>query len=284
MRHVFSGVGIFFGLFCVVTCFLGCRTVPTGYVGVKTRLGAAFKDELNPGAHLVIPYIDSVALVDVKLRTFEVKSEDSCSNDLQKILTTISIQHSLNEEMASEAYAKVGDIEQIDAKIIQPAVAESMKAVISQYSAEQLIKQRVKVKTEIDATIHEFINHALENKQIPNAVHIDSVAITNFDFSNEFNASIEAKVKAEQDSLRAENEKKKRVTEAEASAREQTLAAEAIAFKIEIESKARAEASRREAEALKDSGSLLQLRTIEKWDGKLPYYNGVQGVPFLNLK
>jgi hypothetical protein len=48
-------------------------------------------------------------------------------------------------------------------------------------------------------------------------------------------------------------------------------------------SKARADAIRREADALKDSPELIQLRTVEKWDGVLPRVNGSQAVPFLNI-
>jgi hypothetical protein len=40
---------------------------------------------------------------------------------------------------------------------------------------------------------------------------------------------------------------------------------------------------RREAEALKQSPELIQLRTVERWDGVLPRVSGSQTVPFLNL-
>lgn len=108
-------------------------------------------------------------------------------------------------------------------------------------------------------------------------------AVTNFDFSHEFNVSIESKVKAEQDALRAENEKRTKVTQAEAAAKEATLAADATAYKTEVESKARASAIERESKALEQSPNLIQLRIAERWDGKLPTYTG-NSIPMLQLK
>lgn len=79
------------------------------------------------------------------------------------------------------------------------------------------------------------------------------------------------------------NEKLRRVTQAEAAAAERTLAADAEAYQIEVASKARAEAIRREAEALRDNPSIIQLRIAEKWDGRLPHVNGGNAIPLLNI-
>ena len=67
---------------------------------------------------------------------------------------------------------------------------------------------------------------------------IANVAITDFDFSAEFNRAIEEKVRAEQEALKAKNEKLRQVTQAEAKAEEQKLIADAAAYEIEVQSKA----------------------------------------------
>ena len=113
---------------------------------------------------------------------------------------------------------------------------------------------------------------------------IANVAITDFDFSAEFNRAIEEKVRAEQEALKAINEKLRRVTQAEAAAAERTLAADAEAYQIEVASKARADAIRREAEALKDNPALIQLRIAEKWNGQLPQVSGGGAIPLLDLR
>ncbi len=131
--------------------------------------------------------------------------------------------------------------------------------------------------------IEAFINTTLEQKDVVGALSLANVAITDFSFSDEFNRAIEEKVKAEQEALKAKNEKLRRVTQAEAAAAERTLAADAEAYQIEVASKARAEAIRREAEALRDNPSLIQLRIAEKWDGQLPQVAGGNTIPLLNI-
>jgi regulator of protease activity HflC (stomatin/prohibitin superfamily) len=284
MKHLFSGLGVLFGLFVITTCFLGCRTVPAGYVGVQTRFGAVYDREIPSGMHIIVPWVDGLVLVDTKLRSYEIVAADSSSHDLQKIATTISIQHSLNPEMAAECYSKVGDLDSIDKNVINQAVEEAMKAVTAEYTAEELITHRAEVKSKVTKAITDYIEHTLESKGLNDAVHVSNVAMTNFQFSPEFNASIEAKVKAEQDSLRAENEKKKRITEAQAANEEAKLAADAVAYKTEVESKTRAEAIKREGDALKQSPDLIKLRATEKWNGVLPsFMGGQQPVPFIEV-
>jgi regulator of protease activity HflC (stomatin/prohibitin superfamily) len=111
------------------------------------------------------------------------------------------------------------------------------------------------------------------------------VAIKDFQFSADFNDSIEAKVRAQQESLRALNEKQKRITEAEAGAREMELQADAQAYQIEKESVSRAAAIEREAAALAKNPGLISLRAIERWDGVLPRFSGgAQPMPFIDVE
>jgi regulator of protease activity HflC (stomatin/prohibitin superfamily) len=158
-----------------------------------------------------------------------------------------------------------------------------VKAVTAKFTAEELVTKREIVKQQIQESLVAFIDRTLSEKEIDKAILIANVAITDFNFSEEFNRAIEAKVKAEQQALQARNEKTMRVTQAEAAAAERKLAAEAAAFAIEVESKQRAEAITREANALRSSPEIIQLRAIERWDGVLPRISGGQVLPFLNI-
>ena len=116
---------------------------------------------------------------------------------------------------------------------------ESVKAVTARYTAEELITMRPEVKSHIGKTIASFLEETLDGKGLAvDSLKVANTAITDFDFSNEFNKSIELKVRAEQQALQAKNEKLKKITDAEA-----------IAEKIKIESIARANAIKREAQA-----------------------------------
>ena len=99
---------------------------------------------------------------------------------------------------------------------------------------------------------------------------ISDLNIVDFDFSESFNDSIERKVTAQQDALAAENKLKQIEFEAQ----------QAVAS-----AKGKAEAQRIEGEALRANPEVLELRAVEKWDGKLPQYmTGGQTTPFINIR
>lgn len=262
----------------------GCRAVSAGYVGVQTTLGRVHPRALEPGVHWVTPFVDGVTQLETRLKSYEVQAS-AASKDLQVVTTKISVQHSLNGALAPASYSAIGDLDRFDESVVSPAVMESLKAVTAKYTAEELITRRDQVKQQTSAAIQAFIDQTLHERSIDGAIHIANVAIKDFDFSNEFNSSIEAKVKAQQEALRAENEKIKRITEASAAAREKELAADAEAYQLEKVSVQRAAAIDREAKALAQNPLLLQLRSIEKWNGTLPVYmGGPQPVPFINAE
>jgi len=256
--------------------------VEAGSVGVIKKLGAVNEIPLTEGVHFKMPFIDTIIAVNTRLNSTK-SSALSSSKDLQTVKTEVSVQYSIKGDMAPKTFQKIGLIGQIEATVIEPSIEESVKSVTARYTAEELITKRETVKTQIQIEIQNFIDTTLNNKGIQNGIHIANVAITDFNFSEEFNRAIELKVKAEQEALQAKNEKIRRVTQAEAGAAEKQLAADASAYAITVASKARAEAIKREAKSLKSNPELIQLRIAEKWDGKLPQYNGTSVVPFLNI-
>ena len=257
-------------------------TVQSGHVGVVRTLGAVQPNALPEGFHVVKPFLDKVEQMDIRLTKAVVKSE-AASGDLQTVRTQVTVQYSLVGAVAPKTYQKIGVRSVVAVTLIEPAIQESVKAVTAQFSAEQLVTKRAEVKILIQQAINNFINITLKEKGVVNSLRIANVAITDFEFSAEFNKAIELKVRAEQEALQAENEKTKRVTQAEAAAAEIKLAASAEAFKIEVGSKARADAIAREAKALRGNPDLIKLRIAEKWDGVLPKFTGSDAIPLLNI-
>lgn len=256
--------------------------VDSGHVGVVRTLGAVQPEPLPEGFHFKKPLLDQVEIIDIRLRKAESQAS-AASKDLQVVSTRVAVQYSLNGPVVPITYQKIGRREIVETTLVNPAIMESVKAVTAQYTAEELITARAEVKIQIQRAIESFINTTLEQKEAVGALSLANVAITDFDFSAEFNRAIEEKVRAEQEALKAKNEKLRRVTQAEAAAAERTLAADAEAYQIEVASKARADAIRREAEALKDNPALIQLRIAEKWNGQLPQVSGGDAIPLLNL-
>ncbi len=256
--------------------------VDSGHVGVVRTLGAVQPDPLPEGFHFKKPLLDQVEIIDIRLRKAESQAS-AASKDLQVVSTRVAVQYSLNGPAVPITYQKIGRREIVETTLVNPAIMESVKAVTAQYTAEELVTARAEVKVQIQQAIESFIETTLAQKEAVGALSLANVAITDFDFSAEFNRAIEEKVRAEQEALKARNEKLRRVTQAEAAAAERTLAADAEAYQIEVASKARADAIRREAEALKDNPALIQLRIAEQWNGQLPQVSGGDAIPLLSL-
>ncbi len=276
-------IGGVIALVVVVLLWSSFVIVNAGHVGVVRMLGAVQPVALEEGFHMKMPFVEDVDELDVRLRKAE-EDATAASKDLQIVSTQVAVQYSLTGAVMPMTYQRIGPrAEVVEANVIKPAVMESVKAITAQFTADELVTRRAAVKDQIQQAIAANIDVTLDQKGASGAVTLANVAITDFAFSDEFNKSIEEKVRAEQEALKAENEKLRRVTQAEAAAAERTLAADAEAYQIEVASKAKAEAIRREAEALRDNPDLIQLRLAEKWDGRLPQFSAGDAIPLLNV-
>lgn len=279
-QHVAIGAG---AAALVLLLWSSWVVVESGHVGVVRYLGEVQADALSEGFHFKKPFLDDVVAISVRLRKAE-SDASAASQDLQVVTTKVAVQYSLVGSVMPAIYQRIGrNAATVELNVINPAIQESVKSVTAKYTAEQLVTKRADVKVQVHEAIKHNINTTLSQKDVAAAIAIANVAITDFEFSDEFNRAIEEKVRAEQEALKAENEKMRRVTQAEAAAAERQLAADAEAYKLEVESKARAAAIRREAEALKDNPDLISLRVAEKWNGQLPQFTGGDAIPLLNV-
>lgn len=268
----------------IIALATSCTRIDTGTVGVVQHFGAVQSVPLAEGIHFIAPWpMADVIHIPVSVGTTDVEAEGA-SKDLQSVHTKVTVQWNVEASSAPGLCRGFGYGDGAwTGGIMTPAIQEVVKAVAARYTAEQLITERAKVKVGIEEELAAFVKKTLSEKGLVGAIRIANVAVTNFDFSKDFNEAIEAKVKAEQEALKAVNEKTKRITQAEADYQEKKLAADAAAYTTETESKARAAAIDRESKALESNPNLVQLRLAERWDGKLPTYTGA-GVPLLQLK
>jgi len=284
-RSKFENINFLYPVVIILVIVLATSAfviVESGHVGVVVTLGAVQPVPLAEGFHLKKPFMDTIVQTDIRL-TKAVSKSVAASKDLQTVQTQVSVQYSLAGPVAPRTYQRIGIRDVVAATVIGPAIQESVKAVTAQFTAEQLVTRRAEVKQQIQLAIESFIRVTLEDKDVPTALTIANVAITDFEFSDEFNKAIELKVRAEQEALQAVNEKTRRVTQAEAGYQERKLAADGEAYEIEAASKAKADAIAREAKALKNNPALIQLRLAEKWDGTLPRFTGGETIPLINI-
>lgn len=264
---VLIGAGIAVVVLIILIC-ASITSVPVGSTGVVIRFGSTTGQTMTDGWHFKVPFIESVVDISNKVMKTDVAA-DSISRDLQAITSNISINYHLAAENSADIYKRVSLT--YEDTLLQPAIQEAVKAVMAKYSAEELITNRSVVSSEIGEEIRTKISAY--------GIIIDEFNLTNFSFSDEFDAAIEAKQIAEQDKIKAATEKEKKTIEAEAAAAEKTIAAEAEAEAIKTKAEAEAEAIKTKADAQADankkirdslSKEVLENKKLETWDGVLP--------------
>jgi prohibitin 2 len=242
----------------VVLMFESFTIVPAGHMGVQITMGTVNPVALDAGVHFVNP-ISSVREVDVRLQRATMEGASASTKDLQQVHTDITTNYRLSGDKVAAIYKDFG-LNVVD-KVLSPSINEAFKSVTAHYTSEELITKR----DEVSAGILQRVKEKVAQFDIT----IDSVSLVNFGFSPDYQHAIEQKVIATQATLKAEQDLK-RVT-VEAQSRVAQAEGEAKAIKIQ-------------AEAIQTGGgaNYVQLKAIEKWDGKLPNVNG-GAMPFLNV-
>ncbi len=235
-------------LAAAILVFSTVTVVHAGNTGVVVTLGAVSDKVLSEGLHVKAPFVQSV--VQINNRTQKIETEGSASSkDLQIISYVVAVNYRVENSASASLYKNVGI--NYESVIITPAIQESIKAVTAQYTAEELITKRQNVGTQIKDALSEKIGEY--------GISVEIFNIVNFDFSEEFNAAVEAKQTAQQNALKAE----------------QDLA------RIEIEAKQKVTQSEAEAksikmiqDALSASPDYVEYIKWNKWNGELPSVMG----------
>lgn len=238
------------GLFVLITVLCSFQTIKSGEVGLRVRFGKIIDSNLSEGFNLKIPYIEKIVKVNIKVQKVEL-STMAASKDLQDIATVIAVNYRVEGDSASSLYRTVGNsYEQV---ILQPAIQESVKAVISKYTAEEVVTSRTEVSSN---SLEE-----LQGKVSKYGIVIDSFNIINLTFSEEYSNAIEEKQVAEQKLATAKLEAEAKIVEAEATKKANDLLKQSL------------------------TDELIAKQFIEKWDGKLPEtYAGEDILGIFNLK
>lgn len=239
----------------VIVILNSFTAVTAGHSGVVTTFGKVSDSVLTEGLHFKIPFVQKIVLVDNRV----LKAEADCSSaskDLQTVRSTIAVNYKVMNSYSASVYKNIGmDYESV---IIIPAVQECVKAVTARFTAEELITNRQNVS--------DLMSEQLKEKIGSYGIDVQIFNIISFDFTEEYNAAVEAKQTAQQNALKAEQDLQRVKVEAE-----QTVA----------EAQAEAEAYRLKSEQI--TPEVLLMSYIDKWDGKLPTVAGENGSMLIDI-
>lgn len=247
-----------FGLLWLILLLFGSfTTVNSGEIGLKVRFGKITNTPISEGINWKIPGIEKIVKVNVKVRKYENEAALSTSSkDLQIINNiVINVNYQIDNTKAVSLYKNVGN--NYEDVVITPAIQESVRSIISQYTAEELVTKRSEIANSITDNLNQKLNSY--------GINILSTAIKNFDFSAEYNAAIEKKAVAEQNVLTAQQELEKTKIDAEAK---------------KVKAQGDADANMVLEKTLTKDVLLQQF--IEKWDGKLSTVSGNEN-GFINI-
>jgi prohibitin 2 len=262
-------------------------SVPTGSRGVVTQFGRIVGIEGEGLA--VLPPWQKLSNFSIRAEKADIENAEGSTSDTQPVKVSMTVRYSIATDRVAEVFEKYSHDGNLSS-YVQTATQEIFKAVTARYTAPDLIAQRAKVSSDINAALRDKL--ALYGAQV---INID---MRNFAFSDSYMHAINDKVTQEQLRLAAENklktveaEQKQKVAIAEAEANARKAQAEGEAYANLTIAKAQAEALRVQNAALAQNKDVLELRRIEvertkaeKWDGALPtsIYAGAP-IPFLNV-
>lgn len=255
----FNSAGKLTALLFLITIFLTPFViVNAGQRGVLMQFGKVQSTILGEGIHVIIPVVNTVQKLSVRVQSQEISAEAS-SRDLQDVFTDVALNWHIIPEEVNAIFQQIGDETSVIERIINPAVEEVLKAVIAKYTAEEVITKRGEVKAGVD--------NALTTRLTNYHIAVDDISLVHIHFSPQFSQAVEAKQIAEQEAKQAEF----------------------IALKASKQAQAKVNLSKGEAETnslLRETltPEVLQRQTIEKWDGKLPLIVGKDVPKLLNLR
>ncbi|HLO86768.1 MAG TPA: prohibitin family protein [Nostocaceae cyanobacterium] len=244
-----NNAGKLTALLCLITIFLTPFViVNAGERGVLMKFGQVQDQILGEGIHRIIPIVNTVKKLSIRIQKQDIYAKAS-SKDLQEVFADVALNWHVIPTEVNIIFQQIGGERDIVDKILNPAIEEVVKAIIAQYTAEEIITKRGELKTKLDAQ--------LTTRLVNYHIAVDDISLLNVHFSQRFSQAVEAKKIAEQEAKRAEFIAAKAIKEAEA--------------KVNL-AKGEAEVNKLLRDGL--TTELIQRQAIEKWNGRLPLFIG----------
>lgn len=266
----------------IILVILSCISyVPTGYTGIVTTFGKVHDNTLDAGINFHAPWDNVITMDNREQRaTFQL---EAFSKDIQQVDIQGSINYNIDKATAMNLYKDVGT--EYVTILVAPRIQEDVKIVIARYTAENLISSRQEAANAIEALIRDELT--------PKGINVISFAVENIDFTDAFEAAVEAKQVATQEKQRAQTQQEQATMEAEQAAKRKKIEAEAAAevakvqadadaYAVEVKASAEAEANKKINQSL--TPDLVEYKQILQWNGELPQFvGGSSSIPILNM-
>lgn len=283
MRSLYRGFAV-----VALLCAVGCTRVGPGYVGVKISMAGDEKGVsdvpaatgwvfYNPALTSVYEYPTFVQQVVWTQNAAEGRPANEeitfTTADKMKVAVDVSLAYHIKPEMVPAFYVKFrnDDLTAFTYGYLHSLARDHFNNTAGRYHIDQIMGDNGPFIADVKQALQkdlDGIGVELEAQfgiigapRPPQAV-IDSI-----------NSSVQATQLATQ--------KQNEINQVQADAAKQIAQTEGYAKSVTIRAEAEAAANKKIAESI--TPTLIQLRQLEKWDGKLPYINGGSTNPFVSL-
>ncbi len=258
VRNALNGLRLLAVLLAIALISTFVVVVPVGERGVLLWLGAVQPRALTEGVHLMIPGVQVVKSMSVRLQS-HLRQSEAATRDLQDVSMDLAVRWHLPPDRVPVVYQRLGDIPAVVSTVLEPAVEDGIKTVVATLTAEQLITERDSLRQRLETVLSERLS--------PFDLALDGIDIVQLDFSPRFRAAVEAKQVAEQDARRASYE---------AITAQRQAAARVY--------RAQGEAKAQDLLQATLTPEVLQHQALERWNGHLPLVMGDGPMPFIDVK
>lgn len=258
VKLILVSVGVFIGL---VVILMSAVTVDEQQLGVVTKFGKV-EGTKEAGFHLVNPLTTNVTKMSLEVEALPI-DELAYSKDSQIVGAQVVVNYRLVRADVVKVFTEVR--KEYESRYVLPESKDAIKAVIANYTAQQLIENRGGLSIEVKARLQEEVSDK--------GIEIVNVSIENFDFDDAYERAITNKQVQEQEALTQAN-----ITKQEEEKKQQEiLKAEALAERTRLE--AEALASQNGTAVIDKIYAEAQLELARKWNGQMPTHM-YAGTPF----
>lgn len=215
--------------------------INAGEVAVVKVWGDA-KEVRTAGIHFDLWISHKYEIYDCKVQQIMTTTQ-TYSSDGQTMDVELVIQYKIQQDKAMEIAKTYGGLDMVENRIETVAI-EKMKSVLSQKSAMNIIETRATVSPAVETNVRNAITADYY-------VDITTVVLTDISFTDQFEKTVEEKMIAEQEKLKAEYEKEKAIVQAEQELEVARLEAEARLAAAQGEASAIEALAKAQANAIK---------------------------------